>query len=181
MSNDIDIIKTLKRNFISDIMSYGVQYDTTLKISAALETAIEAIAAPSAASGAASEHAKNCATNLDGDMRGACDCSVTSGAPELLPMPQEFRALSRIDSDYYLQPYVHDHVWQVMRAYGQACAAAERASGVNAQLVAALQKMVSWFGRYPEFVPASETADNIKAAIKASRAAITAAGVEVKA
>ena len=53
MSNEIDIIKTLKRNFINDIMSYGVQYDTTLKISAALETAITSLAAPSAANGAA--------------------------------------------------------------------------------------------------------------------------------
>ena len=52
MNNDIDIIKTLKRSFINDIMSYGVQYDTTLKISAALEKAIESLAAPSVASGA---------------------------------------------------------------------------------------------------------------------------------
>lgn len=55
MTNDIDIIKTLKRNFINEIMSYGVQYDTTLKISAALETVINSLATPSPANAAVGE------------------------------------------------------------------------------------------------------------------------------
>lgn len=56
--------------------------------------------------------------------------------------------------------------------------AIEARSGVNAQLVAALQQMVSWFGRYPEFVPVPEAYDNIKASIKTARVALVAAGEE---
>jgi hypothetical protein len=46
------------------------------------------------------------------------------------------------------------------------------AASPNAALVEALTEMVSWFGRYPEFVPVPEAYDNTKASIAKSRAAL---------
>lgn len=47
-------------------------------------------------------------------------------------------------------------------------------SGRDAALVEALTEMVSWFGRYPEFVPAPEALDRVKASIIKARAALAA-------
>jgi len=55
MSNDIDIIKVTKFDFIEVLIGRGVQYETCAKISAAINGVVESLATPSPANGVAGD------------------------------------------------------------------------------------------------------------------------------
>lgn len=110
------------------------------------------VASPAAANGALPE--------LPEEAAGSCE--VITGHETIRGM--------QADIVEYHPAYSADQ----MRAYGQACAAA----GPDAALIKALEEMVHWFGKYPEWIPnpsLSTNAEKMKMAQDNARAALSGA------
>lgn len=138
----------------------------------ALIAKVESLAPPIASA----LHDTNCAVNLDGDMRGSCDCPIASSAPadQLPPLPAP-------DTHCYDEDEKRD-VWsysaELVRDYASAAIAAQQAA--PAAMAKALSDLLEMYVAMVNSGDAGNWNPELEPEVKAARAAFASLPVPPK-